>query len=165
MQYRKKLVAMLLSLALLNQFTTVSRACGPETLSPIYVFTESPDPPFQGFVNGNIGIVNNTFGRKSLFIAYRYLLGGSFTGAEQQALIQALKGQPPEEDDETAIKAWIKARQEVVTEDHLPEIYVSRRDGRFDYFPNCTKNAFEVAIQTLNDRVARFGKDDPGVNE
>src|SRR5262249_42280766 len=84
---------------------------------------------------------------------------------EQQALIQALKGQPPEEDDDTAIKAWIKARQEVVTEDHLPEIYVSRRDGRFDYFPNCTKNAFEVAIQTLNDRVARFGKDDPGVNE
>jgi hypothetical protein len=166
MKSRKHCVAIALSLTLLNHFTTVSHACGPEDLQPVYVFTKSPDPPFEGFVNGNIGIVKNSFGRKTLFIAYRYLQGGSFTGDEQQALIQALKGKPPEENDETVIKAWLQARKEAVTEENLPDIYVNRRwNGGFDFFPNCTSNAFEVAVQTLKDRIARFGKEDPGVGE
>ena len=46
MKCRKQLVAVALSFTLLNQFTTISRACGPETLEPIYVFTKSPYPPF-----------------------------------------------------------------------------------------------------------------------
>ena len=165
MKCRKQWVAVILSFTLLDQFTTISRACGPETLEPIYVFTQSPDPPFQGFVNGNIGIVKNTFGKKTLVISYRYLQGGSFSEDERQGLIQALKGKPPEEDDDTAIKAWIKARQEVLGEETLPEIYTNRRNGNFDFFPNCTKNAFEVAIQALRDRVGRFGKENPGVGE
>lgn len=165
MKRSKYIAAVALTLILLSQLVRIGNACGPEPLQPLYGFTESPDPPFEGFVQGNLGIVQNTFGRKTLFIAYHYLQGGSFTGEEQHELVEALKGKPPEEEDDTAIKQWINARKDVVKEDALPQIYQDRRNGGFDFFPNCTRNAFEVATRTLADRLARFGAEDIGVKE
>ena len=74
------------------QLVPLVTACGPVTTDPVYVSKESPDPPFQEFTNGKIGIVKESFGRKTLFIAYRYLNGGSFRPDEQNDLVAALKG-------------------------------------------------------------------------
>ena len=143
---------------LLNCVSSVM-GCGPAYTIPIFAFKESPDLPFADFASGNIGIVRPSLGRKTLVIAYRYLNGGSFTGEEQKELIEALKGIAPESDPADAIKAWIKTRQEIFGEDQqLPAIYTERqRGGGYDFFPNCTRNAFEVAIETLKDRVATYG--------
>jgi len=148
------------------QTVPVARACGPESLEPIFVFRDAPDLPFSEFTAGKVGIVQPTFGKKTLAIAYRYLTGGSFSPDEQKDLVTALDGAPPEEDDDKAIKAWIAARQEVVGKnERLPEIYSERRNGGYDYFPNCARNAFEVAIQTLKDRAAQYGADDRNVRD
>jgi hypothetical protein len=100
-----------------------------------------------------------------LTIAYRYLNRGSFTSDEQTELIAALNGTAPEDDGNAAVKEWIKARKEVLVEDQkLPEIYVERQNGEgYDFFPNCTRNAFEVATETLMDRAARYGPQDKNV--
>jgi hypothetical protein len=145
---------------LLNGASSVM-ACGPIYTIPIFVFNESPDFPFAEFASGNIGIVRPTLGRKTLAIAYRYLNGDSFTGEEQKELILALKGIAPESDPEDAIKTWIKTRKEILGEDQqLPRIYTERQNGGgYDFFPNCTRNAFEVATETLKDRVATYGAD------
>ena len=141
-------------------------ACGPETIDPIFVFTDSPDLPFEEFAKGKIGILRSTFGRKTLVIAYRYLNGGTFTEDEQRGLVEALKGKAPEDDDNAAIKAWIAARKEIVPdEQEPPAIYDERRNNGYDFFPNCTKNAFEVATQTLKDRVASYGAEDVNVRD
>ena len=159
-------IAVLLTVAVLFQLSQHAKACGPEFLQPIFVMQDSPDPPFREFTQGNIGILKPSFGRKTLVIAYRYLNGGSFNEEEHKALIEALKGTAPEPDTEAKIKEWIAARKIVVTdEDELPDIYCESRFGNYDFFPNCTSNAFEVAIETLRDRVARFGADNYDVHE
>jgi hypothetical protein len=48
----------------------VARACGPESIDPIFVFKTSPDLPFSQYARGNLGIVRPSFGRKTLVIAY-----------------------------------------------------------------------------------------------
>ena len=166
MRLSRQIVALLLMFTALVPFTPHANACGPETLQPIFVFEHSPDPPFREFTQGKIGIVKSSFGRKTLAIAYRYLTGGSFNADEQQALLEALKGTPPEPDSEPAIKAWIAARKVVIKDEgSVPEIYREREYGGYDFFPNCSNNAFEVATETLKDRVGRFGADDPNVHE
>lgn len=154
----------LVTLVLANSTSTVI-GCGPVLTQPVFVFKQSPDLPFEDFARGNIGIVRPSLGHKTLVVAYRYLNGGSFTGEEQQELIDALKGKQPEPDSASAVKAWIATRKELFGEDkNLPEIYVDRQDGRsFDFFPNCAANAFEVATQTLKDRAASYGAESANV--
>ena len=157
------LAVALTALMLLNSLPS-ARAYGPMPGNPIYVSEQSPDLPFEDFTNGKIGIVRPSFGRKTLFIAYRYLNGGSFTTDEQKDLVKALNGTPPDENGSEAVKAWIDARKEFVNEEQkLPDIYTEREYGGYDFFPNCAKNAFEVALQTLKDRAASYGADDKDV--
>ena len=160
----RRVVASVLSLTVLLNFVPRVTACGPSSLEPVFVFTDSPDLPFGEFTRGRVGIVQPTFGRKTLFIAFRYLNGGAFTGEEQQALVEALRGKAPEDDGTEALKAWLAERNKLGTEENkLPDVYTERQYGGYDFFPNCTKNAFEVATETLKDRVARFGGDDKNV--
>jgi len=166
MKASRKSVAVLLTLSVIFQLSPLTKACGPESLQPIFVMRDSPDPPFREFTQGKIGILKPEFGRKTLVIAYRYLNGGSFNEEEQKALIEALKGTGPEPNTEEKIKEWIAARKLVIKgENELPDIYRESRFGSYDFFPNCTSNAFEVAIETLNDRAARFGADNNDVQE
>lgn len=160
---RRTLVA-LLSCASIANLVSPARACGPSTIDPIFVFKESPDLPFTPYVHGNLGIVQPTFGRKTLFIAYRYLNGGWFSDDEQTALIDALNGTAPEDDGVKPLKAWLAARKEVLPEEEaLPEVYLERRYGGYDFFPNCSGNAFAVATETLHDHIARYGAEDLNV--
>jgi len=165
MKFRSRFcVTAILTLSFFIHTVIPANACGPETLDPIFVFTNSPDIPFAEFVKGKIGILQSSLGRKTLVIAHRYLDGGSFTEDEQRGLIEALRGKAPEDDDDVAIKAWIAARKEIVGEEQdPPAIYDERRHSGYDFFPNCTKNAFEVATQTLKDRVANYGAQDLNV--
>jgi hypothetical protein len=157
-----------LSLLMVVAFNGASpaRACGPFTIDPIFVFRESPDLPFEEFTRGKLGIIKPTFGRKTLVIAYRYLNGSSFNEQEQAALVEALRGKASEEDGGEALKAWIAARKELLKEnEELPEIYAERKYEGYDFFPNCAKNAFEVATTTLKDRVASYGSDNRNVRD
>jgi hypothetical protein len=159
----RALAAGLAGLMLLSCVSPVI-GCGPWFTEPIFVFTESPDLPFAQFTSGKIGIVRPSLGRKTLVIAYRYLNGGSFTGEQQRELIDALNGKAPEEDSPDKIKAWIKARKDLLGEDQkLPQIYTERQYGGYDFFPNCTQNAFEVATETMKDRAATYGPENLNV--
>src|SRR5258706_3618483 len=63
-----------------------------------------------------------------------------------------------------AVKAWVEKRKDVVgKEEKTPDIYAERNYGGYDFFPNCTKNAFETAAETLSDLVAAHGPSDQDV--
>jgi hypothetical protein len=166
MRFWQRITSLSLSVVTAFHLAPPAKACGPATIDPIFVFQESPDLPFAGFTRGQLGIIKPTFGRKTLAIAYRYLNGGSFSEPEQVALQEALRGKEPEEESTAALKTWVEARKDLLKENEaLPEIYVERKDQGYDFFPNCAKNAFEIATATLKDRVSSYGSDDRGVRE
>ena len=166
MRFWRRITALSLVVVTAFHLAPPAKACGPATIDPIFVFQESPDLPFAGFTRGQLGIIKPNFGRKTLAIAYRYLNGGSFSEPEQAALLEALRGKEPEEESTGALKNWVEARKELLKENEtLPEIYVERKDQGYDFFPNCAKNAFEVATATLKDRVSSYGSDDRNVRD
>jgi len=166
MNFSRRALAVMLAVLFLLNCAPWARACGPSSIEPVFVFHESPDLPFAEFTRGKIGIVQPGFGRKTLVIAYRYLNGGSFNADEQESLVDALRGKAPEDEGAEALQAWVSARKEFLRADEkLPEIYAERRGGNYDFFPNCTKNAFEVATATLKERVASYGTEDRNVRD
>ena len=78
---------------------TGAQACGPDFFPDTFVRTSRPDLP-QQFVKGRLGLLQPGFARADLFVAYRYLTGGTLDGAEQKAwsptypLSEQVYGQP-----------------------------------------------------------------------
>jgi hypothetical protein len=143
--------------------------CGPGFITPIFEYKHAPENPYQNFAAGKIGILKPTYRRVVLFAAYRYLNNGNFTADEQQGLTDVWNAEFNNrsflvEDVAEALKAWVEKRKEVLgKEEKLPEIYSDRDYGGYDFFPNCTKNAFETATQTLSDRITSYGAEDKDV--
>ncbi len=150
-------------------FVTSVVPCGPSYITPIFDYTYAPENPFENFAAGKIGILKPDYHRSVLFAAYRYFNNGSFTADEQKALVEVWNAEFNNKDYrddsvEEAVKAWVKERKDIVgKEEKTPEIYVERDYGGYDFFPNCTKSAFETATLTLKDRSASYGSDDKDV--
>lgn len=72
MRIVNKIFAFALMLAVTaQQFSLAALACGPSFVEPVFALERSPDVPLENFIRGRIGIVKPTWGRKSLFIAFR----------------------------------------------------------------------------------------------
>ena len=157
------------SFLLIFAFFINALPCGPTYVTPIFEYDFAPENPFENFAAGKIGIVKPTLHRSVLLAAYRYVNGGGFSAEEQKKLVEVWKAEFGNEDyrkDDIgeAVKVWIERRKEVVEkEEKTPEIYVEREYGGYDFFPNCTKNAFETAAETLSNRSASHGSNDKDV--
>ena len=167
----KDYLRLIVSSVLICAFAFNALPCGPSYISPIFEYEHAPENPYENFAAGKLGILKPSQRRIVLIAAYRYLNGGGFSDTEQKALVEVwnaeFNNQPFEADNigET-VKAWIEKRKSVVgKEEKTPEIYVEREYGGYDFFPNCTKNAFETAAQILNDRIASHGSSDGYVKD
>jgi len=149
-----------------------AEACGPSYLSPVFDYSYAPERPWTDFAGGKLGIIKPDYKRVVLFGAYRYLNGSGFTADEQKALVEAWEAQfnrkePEENNLSNAVKEWLRERKNVAGEEEkVPEMYTERRyEDKYDFFPNCSKNAFEVAAKTLADRALSYGSDSKDVKE
>jgi hypothetical protein len=168
----RKSARFVLSAFLIATFFLNALPCGPGYISPVFEYRNRPDNPFSDFAAGKLGIIKPTYHRVVLFAAYRYLNGQSLSPAEQKALVEVWEADFNRKDFEDknevneAVKKWIAKRKEVFgQEEKTPEIYVERSYGGYDFFPNCTKNAFETATKTLTDRIISYGSNDKNVKE
>lgn len=159
----------IVTLILIAAFLSNALPCGPGSTTPLFDTTDAPESPYTDYAAGRLGIVKPTFRRSVLYAAYRYIAGSGMSAAEQQSIVEVWKAEIDNKDfaddsvDE-AVRTWVAKRQDVVgKEDKTPDIYVERAYGGYDFFPNCTKNAFETATETLADRVAGHGPSDPNV--
>lgn len=168
---RSSAVALLILITLLVQTAAPVFACGPGYITPVFDQTSAPENPFANFAAGRIGIVKSSYRRVVLFAAYRYLNGGGFSADEQKSLVDVWNAEFnnrsfDDDDVSEAVKAWVAKRKEVVKEEEsLPSIYTEREYGGYDFFPNCTKSAFETATQTLADRITSYGAEDKNVQD
>jgi hypothetical protein len=163
-------ISLLIFFALLIRAVAPVFACGPSYVSPVFDYENAPEEPFDGFAAGRIGIVKPTYRRVVLFAAYRYLNGGAFSADEQKGLVDVWNAEfnnrsfADDDDVSEAVKAWVERRKEVVKdEEKPPSIYTEREYGGYDFFPNCTKSAFETAAQALADRITSHGAEDKNV--
>ncbi|MDQ3181136.1 MAG: hypothetical protein M3Q33_11515, partial [Acidobacteriota bacterium] len=167
----KSFTRFIISIALIFVFFLNGLPCGPGYITPIFEYKHAPENPFENFAGGRIGILKPSYRRVVLFAAYRYLNGGGFTADEQKGLTDVWKAEfnnrdYQDNDVSEAVKAWIEKRKDVLPkEEKLPEIYTEREYGSYDFFPNCTKNAFETAAQTLSDRTTSYGADNKDVKD
>ncbi len=165
----KPLSRFFVCLVLISALLSNALPCGPGYISPLFDTTSAPEAPYTDFAAGRLGIVKPKFHRSVLLAAYRWIAGGGLTPPEQQAIVEVWRAEidnhdQPDDTIDEAVKAWVARRAEVVGEDKpTPEIYVERTYGGYDFFPNCTKIAFETATESLGDRMSLHGREDMNV--
>jgi hypothetical protein len=155
---------------------------------PFDDYSIHPDIPLTKFTQGNLGILQPTFARSYLVLAYRYLSGVPLNKDEQQAAkalwqrrgidashiyLQYFPGQGDDElsanpymqdtqDASEAASDWANARAQV-TGTGAPKIIPMQGLDNYNEYLNCANDAFATAAATLKQRAAKFGKDHPGV--
>lgn len=167
----KNIIRFVVSAVLIGAFSVNALPCGPSYISPVFEYEHAPENPYQNFAAGKIGIIKPSHRRIVLLAAYRYLNNRGFSDLEQKALVEVWRAEfdniAYETDDiSETVKKWVEKRKAVVgKEEKTPEIYVERTYGGYDFFPNCTRSAFETAAQTLADRIASHGADNKDVKD
>lgn len=157
------------TISLILVFLSNALPCGPGYTTPLFDTTSAPENPWAEYAAGQLGIVKPTFHRSVLIAAYKHIAGNGLNAAEQKALVDVWNGEIKNKDhgDDTVdevVQAWVAKRKEVFEkEEKPPEIYAERAYGGYDFFPNCTRNAFETATETLGDRIAKHGPSDASV--
>jgi hypothetical protein len=160
----------ILMLAILCYTPQTQKACGPFSQEAIFTFSVHPDFPMEKYAAGQLGVVQQSYARSYLYVAYRYFTGIGFDADEQKAVASVWKDRLESTYDESAnpsVKAWLEARKKVPGATPVSEAITSRaaaKDSFVHYF-NCPDDAFKAAASTLNERIAKFGANSPQVKE
>lgn len=158
-----------LSALLIVTLLSNARPCGPGYVEPLFDVTSAPEVPYTEFAGGKLGIIKPKFRRSVLYAAFRWVAGNGLSASEQAAIIDVWRAEFQNKDFrddsvEEAVKAWLERRKEIKGEEEkIPDIYTERPYGGYEFFPNCTKNAFETAAETLVDRYTAHSRTDPNV--
>ncbi len=146
-------------------------ACGPYFPITIFIQYRHPDLPLNIFASGQLGIIQPSYARSYLVVAYRYLSGLPFNSSEQQQLMELWAHRLGREDDwlkhkNDAYQEWLDARNGFATASKFPEV---KRDenalagykpsaSQYSEFENCSEDAFLTAVKTLQARSKQFGQ-------
>jgi hypothetical protein len=149
----------------------VAIACGPFSIDAVFTFSAHPEFPLENFARGELGVVQPSFARSYLVVAYRYLKEADFNQTEQQALLQLWRERLEStwsEGDQEWIQGWLTARAKVPGIGAAPKIEVYRfreKPNQYEGYLNCQKDTFETAAATLEARIQQLGLDSAGVKQ
>ena len=136
-------------------------ACGPSIPDPVFASSVRPEN-FADFAQGKIGILQPSFYRSTLFVAYRILNDLPLSNNEQNDVLRAWQMQYERVDAnaaaiKNAIDGWLAVRKQVLPNGPEPSIKTFRTaQSGYDFFENCTAGAFYNASKTLNARIATY---------
>lgn len=166
----KSLIVIMALLSSLICTERTAKACGPFAREAIFSYDKHPDIPLDRFARGELGVLEPSYARSYLYVAYRYMNGMSFNSTEQQALLSLWRDRlafdwASSVDD--GKQAWFDARKKVKSAAPLTEIETYRASGKeeYDSFLNCPADAFQSAARTLNERITRFGAESAEVKD
>jgi hypothetical protein len=144
-------------------------ACAVDYPVAVFSFRKHPDLPLTRFVSGRLGVLQPTFARSYLVIAWRWMNGmGMSPGEKEQALSyyddrqngSNYEGWMKDARDWPA--QWHKLRASVLN--HPPPRVSPVTNGQFFYDAdnhqfslNCAEDAYRTAVHTLENRRGRFG--------
>ena len=156
-----------------------AQGCGPDFRADVFVRVNRPDRPAE-YPKGKLGLLQPTFARADLLVAYRYLSGGTLDAEEQKGWQPTYDDDEPEWEIEaqqraagnygrdvipdTPIGRWVLARKDYpdappgsISQFRVMRVPVGSGSYEVDYL-NCGDDAFRTATLTLADRAARWGK-------
>lgn len=158
-------------LALVIFGTSVSFACGPFEMEAIFTYTVHPNFPLERFARGDIGVIQPSYARSYLYVAYRQLNGLGFDDQEQKALTRLWRERLDLNGDSSAgggVSQWLAARQKVVGVGEAPKIEVYRhreKPDEYETYLNCQNDAFLNAATTLTERITKYGVDSSSIKD
>ena len=141
-------------------------ACGPFYDEAVFSATLHPDLPFRLYAEGNLAIVEPTFARSYLVVAYRYLNNKPLSSTEREQILNFWRfrlGDASRSDSDNAVDLWLTTRNKALgikPSDSSDRLYPYRSAGaNDDYNPylNCNDDAFKQAVKTLQEKVAKYG--------
>ncbi len=151
--------------------------CGPYFETAFFTYSLHPDFPLDAYARGELGILQPTYARSYLYVAYRHLIGTGFDSEEQKALLALWSErisahsldsfQEYEAKGHDWMKRWLAAREKVPQAGPAPriELYRPVSQGSYQSFLNCTDDAFRTAMNTLDKRIEQFGSASPQVKD
>lgn len=165
-QSGKWLVAFLGLNVLMNP-SRLSLSSGPSIPEAIFTLKYSPDPPKENFIRSRLGILQPTYGRKYLLVAYRNMLSLPVDPTLQKAILS-----PPFEDPyqkaKDGLRTWTTARESIMGLKTTPPIDPYRRiviqspPYQFYYgYLNCTESSFQTAASILENKIKAYGTQNP----
>jgi tetratricopeptide (TPR) repeat protein len=145
-----------------------TESCGPFVPTAQFGFINNPGPEFA---KGELGVLQRTYWRRNLVVAYRYLTGAPLSAEEAQAfdlrhpaVLYDPKNPPPLSPPD----AWLAARRSVPGAAPVQRIDTDRAtllNGIYLAYRNCLDDAFSTAGSTLSERIKRWGAGSPQVAE
>ncbi len=144
-------------------------ACAPEGPTLAFTWANHPDLPLNAFAAGRLGVLQPTYARSYLVVAYRYLSGLPLTKNEQRGALDlweerlggGVRRAPvppgPKAPDPAETLVWKKVRARF-TREPAPEPIAHRWVKDF-YAAEVSESALEVAAETLVDRSKRWPPD------
>src|ERR1700739_924011 len=184
-------IAFAFSILILSAFALVrwAQSCA-DPGDPFADYSQHPDVPIEKFAQGQLGVVQPTFARSYLVVAYRYASGVPLTNDEQQAAIALWENRGIEstniypdsssgggaethkqnhylqdvQDAGDGPKDWLDARAQIVSS-AAPQITQQQGLDTYNSYLNCANDAFATAAVTLKSRAGKFGKDHAGVKD
>lgn len=136
-------------------------SCGPFLTEAVFTRTNAPMDE-QAFFAGHLGILQPTYERRYLAMAYRLLSGEPLSSAQIASVSNLERYRMPSVDDE--LKSWLAARNQVK---NPPAIQVDpyRQTGTFENYLNCNAGAFQSARETLQHLILEAGPDSARVHD
>jgi hypothetical protein len=159
------------SLVLLISLIGLAWTCGFDFPVAVFSYHRHPDLPRNRFLEGQLGVLERTYARSYLIVAYRYLSGVGLTPGEREQVRLYWNDRESGDWDGNEIKSaeqWLRMRQSLVGTAKGASALADDEGFKFlrdtySWQLNCSDDAFKTAIQTLRDRSGRYGKTNPVV--
>ncbi len=128
--------------------------CGPFFRAAVFVSTRPENP--VTYVDGNLGVLQRTYSRSDLLVAWRVLTKQPLTDVEKKALASG-PGQTAPSSSSVPQPSWRDLRNTVPGLGELRFVSDQRELKDYQFFTNCGDDAFINARNTLAARIATYG--------
>lgn len=163
---KKKLKAAV-SIVLTSLFLTFpayrAEACGPVFPAAVIINWTHPDMPLKIFAQGNIGIVQPSWARSYMCVAYRYLNETPLNEKEQSSIIRLWHKRLGEVDFfaegtyTDPLDKYLKVRAKVLGLSDKEYYSVYSPASSYGVEQKIVGSAYDTARVTLEERIAKFG--------
>jgi hypothetical protein len=146
-----------------------AQACAPDFFRAVFSYVRHPDLPRTGFINGRLGVLQPTFARSYLVIAYRYLNGIGMNAREREQASDFYADRDTGNWDNLGTSwawRWRDVRAQIKTPSPPKVSLVTEGLMRYDplthsFALNCAEDGFRVAVRTLQARRSQYGATSP----
>src|SRR5262249_7658940 len=145
-------------------------ACAPDFPVTVISNQTHPDLSLKLFAAGNLGVVQPSWARSYLCVAYRYLSGLPLDPGEQTSIIRLWHSRLARElqmsgDCFDNVSEYLKVRTRALgaSDRKVPDLY-SKLDS-YAYQQNIGISAIALATKTLADRIKKYGARSAAVRE